>query len=323
MKAKIEKKIPKKKGFIAAVAKAKNKFFDYIINAIQQHVDFNLIECVVVGSPGFTKEEFLKYITLVSEQKSFMNIFKNLHKFILVHCSSGFKHSLKEVLQNKGVQEQIKYASVVQENGILDKFFEMMQKSEDKVCYGPKQVEQAMKWDAIDYLLISDVLFRSKNVKARKHYIDLADAVRKSGGKVYHFSSMHPSGERLNSLSGIAAVLRFACEIDEDDEDEQENKGKEEKKGEANDEEEEEETKQHTEGSEDMEYLMEILGGPGEVEEEEIDDNTTNANKITEIIDNEEEEEEGEEEDKGPNWRYKSEKKGEKRNGQNFINDDY
>jgi protein pelota len=35
------------------------------------------------------------------------------------------------------------------------------------------------------------------------------DAVRDGGGESLVFSSMHVSGEQLNQLSGIAAILRF------------------------------------------------------------------------------------------------------------------
>jgi protein pelota len=37
----------------------------------------------------------------------------------------------------------------------------------------------------------------------------LVDSVRDGGGESLVFSSMHVSGEQLNQLSGIAAILRF------------------------------------------------------------------------------------------------------------------
>lgn len=58
-------------------------------------------------------------------------------------------------------------------------------------------------------LLISDSLFRVKNVAARARYAALVEAVRAAGGESLVFSAMHLSGEALNQLSGIAAILRF------------------------------------------------------------------------------------------------------------------
>jgi stalled ribosome rescue protein Dom34 len=50
------------------------------------------------------------------------------------------------------------------ENAVLDKFFEELALNEDKVTYGPKSVEVALRELAVETLLISDRLFRSKNV---------------------------------------------------------------------------------------------------------------------------------------------------------------
>ena len=62
---------------------------------------------------------------------------------------------------------------------------------------------------AIDSLLVTDGLFRNSNVKLRKKYVQLVESVREAGGKVYIFSSMHVSGQQLEQVSGVAAILRF------------------------------------------------------------------------------------------------------------------
>jgi protein pelota len=46
----------------------------------------------------------------------------------------------------------------------------------------------------------------------------LVDSVRAGGGEALIFSSMHVSGESLNQLSGIAAILRFPLPELEDQE---------------------------------------------------------------------------------------------------------
>lgn len=44
------------------------------------------------------------------------------------------------------------------------------------------------------------------------------DSVRESGGDVRIFSSMHISGEQLEQLTGIAAILRFPMpELEDED----------------------------------------------------------------------------------------------------------
>jgi stalled ribosome rescue protein Dom34 len=67
-------------------------------------------------------------------------------------------------------------------------------------------------------VLPADELFRINNVAKRKKYADLVEGVREAGGEALLFSSMHVSGEQLNNLSGIAAVLRFPLPELEDQE---------------------------------------------------------------------------------------------------------
>jgi protein pelota len=59
----------------------------------------------------------------------------------------------------------------------------------------------------------------------------MVDKAKRAGCEVFHFSSMHPSGEskisinnwlELNNLTGIACILRFPMpELDELDEEDQ------------------------------------------------------------------------------------------------------
>jgi len=140
---------------------------------------------------------------------------------LLAHTSSGFKHSLQEVLNSKSVQDKIKDMSVFSESVTLDKFFEMLSVDPDRVCYGKRSVEFAMQSAAVDTLLISDKLFRAKSVLVRKAYVSLVEEADKAGVQSMIFSSMNPSGERLDNLSGLAAILRYPLpgidDIEEED----------------------------------------------------------------------------------------------------------
>ncbi len=66
--------------------------------------------------------------------------------------------------------------------------------------------------------MVADKLFRINNIAKRKKYADLVEGVRAAGGEALVFSSMHVSGEQLNNLSGIAAVLKFPLPELEDQE---------------------------------------------------------------------------------------------------------
>lgn len=84
----------------------------------------------------------------------------------------------------------------------------------DRVAYGHKYVMEARDHDAISDLLICDTLFRTRNFSMRKEYVKLVESVKERGGEVYIFSRSHVSGEKLNEISGIAAILRFPFNMD-------------------------------------------------------------------------------------------------------------
>ena len=92
---------------------------------------------------------------------------------------------------------------------------------DNKVAYGMKSVVFAFENKAIKYLLISDSLFRTIDLKKRRDYNSLVQKIQKNS-QVCIFSSLHTSGEQLNALTGIAAILHFALETDFVEEEEEE-----------------------------------------------------------------------------------------------------
>ncbi|XP_074312317.1 protein PELOTA 1-like [Silene latifolia] len=209
-RSRIEVSIPRKHGpAIAGYESALKKFFENILQAFLKHVDFKVVRCAVIASPGFTKDQFHRHLLLEAERKELRSIIENKSRIILVHTTSGYKHSLREVLDAPNVMSMIKDTKAAQEVRALEEFFNMLSNDPDRACYGPKHVEVAHERMAIQTLLITDELFRSADVITRKKYVKLVSSVKGSGGNAHLFSSMHVSGEQLAQLTGIAAVLRF------------------------------------------------------------------------------------------------------------------
>ncbi|XP_074371475.1 protein PELOTA 1 isoform X2 [Apium graveolens] len=209
-RSRIEASIPRKHGpAIAGYDKALNKFFENVAQAFLKHIDFQLIRCAVIASPGFTKDQFHRHLMLEAERKEFRAIIENKSRIILVHTTSGYKHSLREVLDAPNVMNMIKDTKAAQEVRALKDFFTMLSNDPARACYGPKHVEVAHERMAVQTLLVTDELFRSSDVATRKKYVNLVDSVKDSGGTAHIFSSMHVSGEQLAQLTGIAAILRF------------------------------------------------------------------------------------------------------------------
>lgn len=208
--SRIETSIPRKHGpGIAGYESALNKFFENVLQAFLKYVDFNVVRCAVIASPGFTKDQFHRHLLLEAERRQLRPVIENKSRIILVHTTSGYKHSLREVLDAPNVMNMIKDTKAAQEVRALQDFFSMLSNDPDRACYGPKHVEVAHERMAVQTLLITDDLFRNADLAARRKYVNLVESVKDSGGSVHIFSSLHVSGEQLAQISGIAAILRF------------------------------------------------------------------------------------------------------------------
>ncbi|XP_011196071.1 protein pelota [Zeugodacus cucurbitae] len=226
VRSKIEVSIPRKrKGHTQQHEKGLIKFYESVMQGILRHVNFDIVKCVLIASPGFVRDQFFEYMYQQAVKADIKILLDNKSKFILVRSSSGFKQSLKEVLQDPSVMVKISDTKAVREVKILEQFYTILHCEPARAFYGKKHVLEAAKAMAIETLLISDNLFRCQDVNQRKEYVNLVESVRDAGGEVKIFSSMHISGEQLANLTGIAAILRFPMpelddSADEDDDDE-------------------------------------------------------------------------------------------------------
>lgn len=58
-------------------------------------MNFDVVKCIILASPGFVKDQFMSYMIQQAVKTENKLIIENKSKFILVHASSGFKHSLR------------------------------------------------------------------------------------------------------------------------------------------------------------------------------------------------------------------------------------
>ncbi|KOC70851.1 Protein pelota [Habropoda laboriosa] len=219
-RAKIDQVIPRKrKGNVTQHEKGLTRFYDNIMQGILRHINFDIVKCIILASPGFVKDQFMDYLVQQAINTDNKLILENKGKFLLVHSSSGFKHSLKEVLADPAVMSRISETKAAGEVKALEAFYTILETDPLRAFYGKKHIHKANESQAIETLLISDKLFRCQDVNERKEYVELVESVRDSGGDVKIFSSLHVSGEQLEQLTGIAAILRFPIPELEDESD--------------------------------------------------------------------------------------------------------
>ena len=211
VRAKIEVSVPhKRKGITNQRDKAVLRFFEQMAQALIRHIDFKIVKCVLIASPGFLREQFRNYLfDLATRSPEYKEILENKDKFVLAHSSSGFKHSLNEVLQDPAVVARLSDTKASGDVQAMEEFHKMLMTDPDRACYGPKEVEKAASEQAVETWLISDSLFRSSDFKTRRRYVKIVDDVREANGTVRVVSSLHSTGDHLDKLTGIAATLRY------------------------------------------------------------------------------------------------------------------
>ncbi|CAG8710254.1 5975_t:CDS:2, partial [Acaulospora colombiana] len=124
VRQRIEHSIPKKrKGSTSNYEKGLQKFYEQVLQAILNHVNFEVVKAVILASPGFVK------------------------------------HALQEILQDTAIQSQLSDTKYAKEVIALDRFYKMLNEDQDRAFYGWDHVKKAEERGAIGTLLLSDELF--------------------------------------------------------------------------------------------------------------------------------------------------------------------
>lgn len=96
VRSKIDIPIPRKrKNHVNQHEKGLAKFHEAVMQGILRHVNFDVVKCILIASPGFVKDQFFEYMFQQAVKTDNKVLLENKSKFMLCHSSSGFKHSLK------------------------------------------------------------------------------------------------------------------------------------------------------------------------------------------------------------------------------------
>ena len=118
-----------------------------------------MVSHLIIGSPGFVKDNFLEYCKSAATKASNKKLQNFLPNFILVRCSSGYKQAVQEILEDEGVKSLIKESILGNEQAIMDEFMNIAGNENNKACYGFRAVQFALKQKAVKDLLVSDKLY--------------------------------------------------------------------------------------------------------------------------------------------------------------------
>ena len=87
--------------------------------------------------------------------------------------------------------------------GAVNNLLENIGKNSSKITYGIKETKNAINLGAVSQLLILDTKIASEDMD------EAMDMVENMKGEVMVISSEHDGGKQLESLGGMAAILRY------------------------------------------------------------------------------------------------------------------
>lgn len=168
------------------------QFYEKVIESITK---YDSISNIVLGGPGFIKDDFYKYL----KEKH-----KDLAKIAIIEpTGTGGRVGINEILKKGTVEKLTVENRVAMEMGAVNKLLEEIAKNSSKVVYGEKETFNAINLGAVEKLLLVDI-----NI-AKKQVTSFMEMVENMNGEVMVISSEHEAGEQLSSLGGFAAFLRY------------------------------------------------------------------------------------------------------------------
>jgi protein pelota len=111
-------------------------------------------------------------------------------------------NGIQEALKLGIVEKITKENRVLLETQYIEQLFEEIKK-DALATYGEIDVENALNRGAVERLLISDILIRTKIGE------QLLTLARKTNSKFTIINTMHEAGKKFDSIGGVAALLRF------------------------------------------------------------------------------------------------------------------
>ncbi len=171
---------------------AAKKFYRRVAEAMKKAF-FNRerLKGIIIGGPVPTKEDFLKEGNLVTSLRDKVIGTKDL--------GYADEHGLDLLVEES--QDLLEKQEIIHEKKLLEKFFERIGK-EERAVYKKKDVEKALKYGAVEVLILSKKLDK----KLRKELREKAENI---SSEVEIVSNETDEGEQFWSMGGMGGLLRF------------------------------------------------------------------------------------------------------------------
>jgi protein pelota len=181
-------------------ARERSELFDELASVLR-HLD---VDAILLAGPGFTKGDALSHI-----ERDHPAVAEGITT--TVDTSAIGDRGVHEVLKRGAVEEIQAETRIAEEAELIDDLTGRIAR-EEPATYGVDAVSKAAEFGAIEQLLILDERLREERGDGGEWAEDVDRIIENTehqGGTVTVFSSEFAPGNQLDSLGGIAALLRY------------------------------------------------------------------------------------------------------------------
>lgn len=196
--------ISRKRGDQKSYDATMRDFFSQVVLAVRSQLEQNEIGLVVIAGPGFVKDHFNEYLRNAG--------LKDLPSVIVESTNSIGVPGAKEILFRGVISKAVESLKLEMETQLIESVIEHIAKDDGLATYGDEEVAKAVQYGAVEHLLITDKKLREGDEHQRRKIDGLIRNAEKTRGAFHIVSTDHPAGDQLQSIGGIAAVLRFRVE---------------------------------------------------------------------------------------------------------------
>ncbi len=156
------------------------------------------VEAVIIGSPAVLRERIAEELRGLKELRSI--------KLYTDSVSHGGRAGIEELIRRDSVKKLLAKAAAVDAEETINEFMRLLATKPGMVSAGLKEVEMAVKSNAVSKMLVLEDLLTGEEGEVVEELIDEAE---RRGAKVRIVSSTTTAAPKLKAFGGIIAIHRF------------------------------------------------------------------------------------------------------------------
>lgn len=175
----------------------KDEFYREVAEFISQTFLKESASSLIIAGAGFEKEYFHRFL---AEKYSEL-----AQKSAVEHIGSHGRNGVLEVIKKPALRKMAEEVNTARDLNLVNALLEHVGRDTGLGVYGLEEVRRAADSGAVETLLLADNMFLEK----RSELDGLMRDVQNTRGMVHIVNHENEAGVQLNSLGGVAALLRY------------------------------------------------------------------------------------------------------------------